>query len=27
LRDLIVAKPETVISTFMYDEPVALRTD
>ncbi len=27
LRDLIVAKPETVISTFMYAEPVALRTD
>ena len=27
LRDLIVAKPETVISTFMYDEPVAVRTD
>ncbi len=27
LRDLIVAKPDTVISTFMYDEPVALRTD
>ena len=27
LRDLIVARPETVISTFMYDEPVALRTD
>jgi magnesium transporter len=26
LRDLIVAKPETVISTFMYDEPVALPT-
>ena len=27
LRDLIVAKPETVISTFMYDEPVAVGTD
>jgi CBS domain-containing protein len=27
LRDLIVAKPDTVISTFMYAEPVALRTD
>jgi CBS domain-containing protein len=27
LRDLIVSKPEKVISTFMYDEPVALRTD
>jgi magnesium transporter len=27
LRDLIVAKPNTVISTFMYDDPVALRTD
>ncbi len=27
LRDLIVARPETPISTFMYDEPVALRTD
>jgi CBS domain-containing protein len=27
LRDLIVAKPSTVISTFMYDEPVAVRTD
>src|SRR5664280_2247020 len=26
LRDLIVAKPGTTISTFMYDEPVALRT-
>ena len=26
LRDLIVAKPGTKISTFMYDEPVALRT-
>jgi CBS domain-containing protein len=27
LRDLIVAKPNTVISKFMYDEPVAVRTD
>ncbi|MFI5259130.1 MAG: magnesium transporter MgtE N-terminal domain-containing protein [Candidatus Limnocylindrales bacterium] len=27
LRDLIVAKPDTVISSFMYEEPVALRTD
>ncbi len=27
LRDLIVAKPDTPISTFMYDEPVAVRTD
>jgi CBS domain-containing protein len=27
LRDLIVAKPETLIATFMYDEPVAVRTD
>jgi len=27
LRDLIVAKPNTVISSFMYEEPVALRTD
>jgi magnesium transporter len=27
LRDLIVAKPNTRISTFMYDEPVAVRTD
>jgi CBS domain-containing protein len=26
LRDLIVAKPDTVISTFMYDEPVAVHT-
>ena len=26
LRDLIVAKPSTVISTFMYDEPVAVHT-
>jgi flagellar motility protein MotE (MotC chaperone)/sporulation protein YlmC with PRC-barrel domain len=26
LRDLIVAKPNTVISTFMYDEPVAVHT-
>ena len=27
LRDLIVAKPATPISTFMYDEPVAVRTE
>jgi len=27
LRDLIVAKPNTVISTFMFDEPVAVHTD
>jgi magnesium transporter len=27
LRDLIVAKPNTIISTFMYDEPVAVNTD
>ncbi len=27
LRDLIVAKPNTVISTFMFDEPVAVGTD
>ncbi len=27
LRDLIVAKPDMPISTFMYDEPVAVRTD
>jgi len=27
LRDLIVAKPDTPISTFMYEEPVAVRTD
>jgi len=27
LRDLIVAKPDTCIDTFMYPEPVALRTD
>ena len=27
LRDLIVAKPDTGISAFMYDEPVAVRTD
>jgi CBS domain-containing protein len=27
LRDLIVAKPGTLISTFMYDEPVAVKTD
>ncbi|MGA3057058.1 MAG: CBS domain-containing protein [Candidatus Limnocylindrales bacterium] len=27
LRDLIVAKPDTCISTFMYDEPVVVRTD
>ena len=27
LRDLIVAKPSTRISTFMYDEPVAVHTD
>jgi magnesium transporter len=27
LRDLIVAKPDRRISTFMYDEPVAVRTD
>jgi magnesium transporter len=28
LRDLIVAKPRhVVISTFMYDEPVAVKTD
>ncbi len=27
LRDLIVAKPERLISTFMYDEPVAVHTD
>lgn len=27
LRDLIVARPETLISTFMYDEPVAVGTD
>jgi magnesium transporter len=27
LRDLIVARPETLISTFMYDEPVAVATD
>jgi CBS domain-containing protein len=26
LRDLIVAKPDTIISTFMYDEPVAVHT-
>jgi CBS domain-containing protein len=26
LRDLIVAKPDRKISTFMFDEPVALRT-
>jgi magnesium transporter len=26
LRDLIVAKPNTVISTFMYEEPVAVHT-
>ena len=26
LRDLIVAKPNTIISTFMYDEPVAVHT-
>jgi len=27
LRDLIVAKPDTCISTFMFDEPVAVHTD
>jgi len=27
LRDLIVAKPDTTISTFMYEEPVAVRLD
>ena len=27
LRDLIVAKPNTQISTCMYDEPVAVKTD
>ncbi|MGZ6273592.1 MAG: magnesium transporter MgtE N-terminal domain-containing protein [Candidatus Limnocylindrales bacterium] len=27
LRDLIVAKPETVISTFMFQEPVAVQLD
>ncbi len=27
LRDLIVARPETLISTFMYVEPVAVGTD
>jgi magnesium transporter len=27
LRDLIVAKPNTPISKFMFDEPVAVRTD
>jgi magnesium transporter len=27
LRDLIVAKPDRIISEFMYDEPVAVRTD
>jgi CBS domain-containing protein len=27
LRDLIVAKPDTIISTFMFDEPVAVGTD
>jgi CBS domain-containing protein len=27
LRDLIVAKPDRAISTFMYDEPVVVRTD
>jgi CBS domain-containing protein len=27
LRDLIVARPETLISTFMYDEPVAVGTN
>jgi magnesium transporter len=27
LRDLIVAKPNTRISSFMYDEPVAVRTN
>jgi magnesium transporter len=27
LRDLIVARPEMPISTFMFDEPVAVRTD
>ena len=27
LRDLIVAKPDTAISSFMFDEPVAVRTD
>jgi len=27
LRDLIVAKPNTQISTFMFDEPVAVGTD
>jgi Mg2+ transporter MgtE len=27
LRDLIVAKPETCIATFMYPEPVAVHTD
>jgi magnesium transporter len=27
LRDLIVAKPSTLISRFMFDEPVAVRTD
>jgi magnesium transporter len=27
LRDLIVSKPNVVISKFMFDEPVAVRTD
>jgi magnesium transporter len=27
LRDLIVAKPETCIANFMFDEPVAVHTD
>jgi magnesium transporter len=27
LRDLIVSRPEMPISTFMFDEPVAVRTD
>jgi magnesium transporter len=27
LRDLIVAKPNVLISTVMFDEPVAVRTD
>jgi flagellar motility protein MotE (MotC chaperone)/sporulation protein YlmC with PRC-barrel domain len=27
LRDLIVSKPDVVISTFMFDEPVAVSTD
>jgi Mg/Co/Ni transporter MgtE len=27
LRDLIVAKPDTQISTFMFAEPVAVHTD